>query len=316
MISFLTIIIGIVLALISTLCFNMAIIFQKKGLIEGPEIVFDEGVNGIVKAFKKFFRNKWWMAGAVLGVFGWFPYIFSIGSVGIIITEPVMGIGIVVFVFAAVILLKEQVTWFEYMALGLLAISPVLIALARIKKVNIDFNQLIFPLSLFLLIVVSGSVLCFIIAKIKKDTSLEALFIMFTGSTLFATGGVFTNILAQALIQAEVKITWYILFEIGFGILWGDFYHTWVFIGFWGMATFNLSSFVFYQSGLQKGKALVMYPILDSFALVIPIIAGLFVFQQTFENYILFFIATGMIFVGILILSRFQAEIEKMDKNE
>jgi multidrug transporter EmrE-like cation transporter len=69
----------------------------------------------------------------------------------------------------------------------------------------------------------------------------------------------------------------------------------------------------FYQGAIQKGKAVVMYPILDSIALIIPLVAGLFVFQQTFENTFLFVIAIIFVMIGSLVLSRYQAEIETMD---
>jgi hypothetical protein len=57
----------------------------------------------------------------------------------------------------------------------------------------------------------------------------------------------------------------------------------------------------------------VVFPILDSIGLSIPIIAGTLVFKQTFNNYFLFFLAIVLIFIGTSALGRFQADIETMD---
>jgi len=56
-----------------------------------------------------------------------------------------------------------------------------------------------------------------------------------------------------------------------------------------------------------------MYPILDSIALLLPIFAGLIVFQQTFKYYWLFFLAVILILIATFILSKYQVAIEKME---
>ena len=56
-----------------------------------------------------------------------------------------------------------------------------------------------------------------------------------------------------------------------------------------------------------------MYPLLDSVALLLPIFAGLIVFQQTFENFYLFILALILIVIASFILSKYQVAIEKME---
>lgn len=79
------------------------------------------------------------------------------------------------------------------------------------------------------------------------------------------------------------------------------------------MAVFNLSSLPYYQGGFQKGKILIMYPILDSIALLLPITAGLFVFKQTFSNIYLFTFAVVLSVIATIVLSKYQVAIETMD---
>lgn len=308
-----TVTLGIILVLIATPMFNLGIVFQKMGLRVGPEITFDKGVVGVLKAFKEIAKNKWWILGAILGIVAWFPYVMSIGLVGFMVAEPINSIGIIIVVIAANRILGETVTWYEFLAITLLALSPILIALAGISEVAIDLYEMVIPLTIFLIITFSITIGSFIYSQKKRGTKLEGFFVMLTGSFFLALGGVFTNILAQAIVQANIQLTWYFGIEIFFGIFWFDYIHLWVFIGWWGLAICNLASFAFYQSAFQKSRMAVVFPILDSIGLSIPIIAGILVFKQTFNNYFLFFLAIVLIFIGTSTLGRFQADIETMD---
>jgi hypothetical protein len=319
-----TAIIGITLAVITTFCFNIGIVYQKKGLkeakLKGIEIKTEEGFISLVKTFLKLFKVRSWLIGAILGVVGWFPYIISIGMVGVLVTEPVMATGFIFFVPAAMKILKERVGIIEYIAIGLLTISPILIGLAGISDVDLNLYEFVPSFIIFLAVSLSICIISLTLAKKKRGKSTEGLFIMFGGAILFALGGSATNILAQALIQTGEGFQWYTIFELPFGIFWfllgGTYAHLWVFLGFWMMAAFNLSSLPYYQGGFQKGKILIMYPILDSIALLLPITAGLLVFRQTFSNFPLFFIALICSVFATIVLSKYQAAIEAMDPTE
>ena len=320
-VDIINVILGIILALITTFCFNLGIVYQKKGLsqgkIRGIEIKLEDGFKSVIKTFISLFKNKSWAFGALIGVLGWIPYIISIGLVGIIVTEPVMSTGFIFFVIAAYRILHEKVGIIEYIAIGMLTVSPIMIALAGISDIEIDLIGFFPSLFLFLTITVSISIISLYFARRKRNTALEGLLIMFGGAILFALGGVSTNILAQAFIQANNSFHWYDIFQLPFGIFWFVFTsshpYLWVFIGFWMMAIFNLLSVPFYQGGFQKGKILIMYPILDSIALLLPIFAGLLVFQQTFKFYWLFILAVILIIIASFILSKYQVAIEKME---
>ena len=315
------VVIGILLALVATTAFNLAFVFQKRGLnqasAKGIEIETDKGLKHLIKTFIWLFKNKFWLLGVIIGGGGWIPYVISIGLVGIVVSEPVMATGLIVFVIAATRMLKERVGPLEYVAIGMLTVSPVLIAFAGTSDVAIDFYTFVPAFIIFIVLSVPISIISLIIAKKKKGTSAEGLFTMLGGAILFALGGTATNIWVQALLQASSTINWYVLFELVFGIFWyftsGSYLHLWMFLGFWMMVVFSISSIPFYQGGIQKGKLLIMYPILDSIALLLPIFAGLLVFQQTFTNYVLFFIAIVLIIAATLILGKYQLAFESFE---
>lgn len=308
-----SVILGITLILIATPMFNIGIIFQKIGLVKSKEIRFDKGIKGITSAFKEIIRNKYWLIGAVLGTAAWFPYVMSISLVGFMVTEPINSVGIIIVVIAANRILKEKIMWYEFLAILVLIFSPLLIAFSGISKVYVDLYDMVIPLIIFLSIGFSIAIFCFVMSIKKRGTNLEGFYIMLTGAFVLALGGVFTNVFAQAVRQAGIQLTWYTWAEIFFGIFWGDYYHLWIFIGWWGLVFCGASSFAFYQSAFQKSRIAVIFPILDSVALAIPILAGTLVFKQTFNNYFLFFAAIALIFIGTTTLGRFQARFEELE---
>jgi multidrug transporter EmrE-like cation transporter len=307
---------GITLVLIATPLFHFAVIFQKFGLMQTEEIKFDKGIIGILKTFKIIAKNKWWLLGTLLGIIAWPLYLISIGLVGFMVSEPINSIGIIIIVIAANRILKEKITWFELIAIMLLAISPLFIAAAGISEVVVDLYDMVIPLIIFLTISGGITVYCFVLSVKKRGSRSEGLYIMLVGSLLLAIGGVFTNILAQSIFQANVQFTWYFWAEIGFGIFWGDYAHFWVFLSWWLMAITNVSSIAFYQSAFQKERVAIAFPIFDSIGLSIPIIAGIFVFKQTFQNYYLFFIGILLILIGTLSLGKFQTDLQALDYEE
>lgn len=310
MIDILTTTLGIIIAIISTFCFNFGMVLQKRGLKESSEIKIEKGLGNLLKTFKEFSKNKYWLAGTLLGLIGLIPYVIAMGMVGILVVQPVSTIGLIIFVISAIRILKEKVSLFEIVSIGMLVVSPILIGLAIISDITINFTEFLLPYLLFLIIIISTCVLSFFISKKKRGTRLEGFFIMIIGSLLFSLGATFTNILAQAYNDANINPLFF--WEIIFGIFWFDYLHIWLFCGFWGMIIFNLISIVFFQTALQKIKAVVVVPIHNAIILIVPVLAGLFVFHQKFENILLFLASIVLILISIISLSKFQADIESI----
>ena len=314
MVDILTTILGIFISIIASFCFNFGIVLQKKGLREGSEIKIEEGVRNLYNTFKEFSKNKSWLSGTLLGLIGMIPYAIAMGLVGIVVVQPLMSIGLIFFAVFAVKMLNEKLTYYEIIAVGILIVSPILMALAGITNIFIDLYQFVIPFIIFLSPLIVLCIGFFFLSKQKRGTQFEGIFLMFIGAILYSIGAIFTNILAQAFIEANIFP--FFFWEILFGIFWFDYLHLWMFISAWGMLIFYISSVIFLQSALQKSKALRIVPVQNAIMLIIPIIAGLFVFNQTFQNYLLFAIALGLILISIISLSRFQVKIELIQTNE
>jgi len=316
MIDILTIILGIVLALIATICFSMGFVFQKKGLMQGlPELTFNNGIKNLVNSFLEFFKNKVWIIGILLGIIGWIPFIIAVSLVGILVVQPITSLGLIIFLISSVRILNEKIKKIEIYSAILLGIAPVLIAFSQISQININLFDFLIPFLIFFITSIVLSIGFFLIAKLKEDTPMEGIFLTITGVILNAIGTIFTNIFTQAYNDANISlISPFGWAEILFGIFWFDPYHIWLCISLWGMGLFFLLGIFFYQTGFQKAKASIVYLIINSLSIIIPIFVGLLVFQQKFENLYLFIFALGLIIFGVFNLSKFQARLEEYNQ--
>ena len=311
MVDIITTILGISIALIATTCFNLGIILQKRGLRECREIKIEEGVRSIITVFKELCKNKPWFIGTALGIIGMIPYAIAMGMVGIVVVQPIMSVGLIIFFISAIKILHEKVTYFEVIPIILLISVPFFIGLAQISDPHIDLYRFVVPFLIFFIIMIGLSLLSYFFSKKKRGTRLEGIFIMFIGAIFYSLGAVFTNILAQALVDSNIFIPFF--WEIIFGIFWFEYLHFWTFIGFWGLAVFNIASVIFIQSSLQRSKAVFIIPIQNSITFIIPIIAGLFVFNQNFSNNLFFIITIVIVLISTIILSKYEASIQNID---
>jgi len=313
MVEILNVIGGITLALIATLLFNFGIVLQKIGLSKTPEMNIQNGISNIIESFKYFFKNKYWLTGTIMGLIGLIPYTISMGLIGILVVQPLMSVGLIIFVLAAITFLKEKIKPLEIMGVIMLGISPFLIVFAGISEIRIDLLDFSLPFIIFFVLIIIACISIYYFSILKKGTLLEAISLIIIGGLLFSLGAISTNILAQAIINAKIFPLFF--WEILFGIFWFIFLnshaHLWAFLGFWNLVIFYVLSIIFIQGAYQKGKTIVIVPIQNSIQLIIPIIVGIFIFEQEFENYYLFLFAIALILISIIFLSKFQAEFQR-----
>ncbi|MBD3211876.1 MAG: hypothetical protein GF311_04635 [Candidatus Lokiarchaeota archaeon] len=248
-----------------------------------------------------------------MSMIGWLPFIVAVSLVGIVVVQPITGVGLIVTLFASHILLNEKISLLEVFSAGLLIIAPILITFAGVTNVRIDLFVFIIPFAVYFLASLIFSLICFLLSKRKQNMKIEA--VSLTGVILNANAIIFTNIITQALNEGDINLfSWFGWVKIVFGIFWFDFHHFWACISLWGILFFFIIGFIFYQSGFQKGKASTMYLIINSLSIIIPIIVGIFIFNQRFENILLFIVAVVIILFADINLSKYQAEIEEIEK--
>ncbi|MFX1239182.1 MAG: DMT family transporter [Promethearchaeota archaeon] len=312
-----TILTGITLALIATCMTNVGVALQKKGLMEGlPELTLKKGAGDFGTSFLKYFKNKSWAIGFFLGMAGWIPYVIAQGFVGIVIVQPLQSVGLIVMVIFAHKVLNEKISIPEISAIVLLISSTILIAFSGISSAHIDLHEFVFPFFLFFIVVFSIIFTSILVGRKLKRENVSSLFKIVVAGLLFSLGGLFSNLLAQAFIDSSIRlISPFGWAEVLFSIFWFDYFHLWVFFGFYGLISFNFSGIIFQNNGMQKGKALVLWPIQNGINLIIPIIGGFLIFNQSISNLPIFLLAVILILVATIILGKTQAEMGTLEKS-
>jgi len=310
MADFYTSVIGVIFALIASFCFNFAVIFQKKGLQSLPEINFNEGIKSAFIILWKYLRNRDWFIGSLLGILGCIPYLSAIEMIGILAVQPLTMTGLIAFIFATRYLLNEKIKSIEYIAIFFLISSPLLIIFSGIYKSSFTLNQILLPFLVFLIILI----ICFFFfllfeRKVKKN-SLKSIFLVIDAAILGSLGVVFVNIFLIALKEAKIQLNFLGFIEILFGIFWFDSTHFFLFILFWGIFILNSISFFFLQNAFKKGNVAIARPISNCIYLILPIIAGFFIFNQRCDNLYLFITSICLTTMSVIVLSKFQSKIQ------
>ena len=112
-------ILGIVLALVASVCFGISVALQKYGL----------------KSMKKFsfaamVKNKRWIFALVIGIVGILLYLVALNLADLSLVQPLTSLTIIIPVIAGVAFFKEKIGGIKWALLALVIIGVVLISIS------------------------------------------------------------------------------------------------------------------------------------------------------------------------------------------
>ncbi len=293
----LNLILGVTLAIASTIIFNLGMIFQKKGAEEIGEITLSNA-----KSFVNLVKSKIWLLGFILGIAGGLPYAIALQLIGVAIVQPLQGVGILVIVIFAIKWFNEKLETLEKIGAIFLIISPLIITLGNVGPVQVSIFDLaiINPLIIFYIIFITLIAITFVLYKVLPKGT--ALIVATTAGLFFGIGAISFQLGVNGLLTplfTGATINWVL----------GPFGLLFVMLG-------NLFATFYVQIAYQKGHAAQVVPIINVGNLIIPIFGGVLIFGQVINN--LFFFIPGVIvmFIGVSLLARVQGEIQKEEKQE
>jgi len=289
-------ILGIILAIVATIMFNLGMVFQKKGADEIGEITLSDA-----KSFGSLIKSKIWLLGFILGIIGGLPYFIAMSLIGIAIVQPLTGVGFLIIAFFAVKWFKETLETPEKIGIVLLLISPLIITLGNVGPVQTSVfdPNILPPLIIFYAVFFSLIAITFILYKVSKKGI--AIIVAITSGLFFGIGAISGQLMVEGLMPIITggQVNWVL------GIFGGVL-----------IAVGNLWATFYVQIAYQKGQAAQVVPIINTGNLIIPIFGGVIIFGQVINN--LFFFIPGVIimFIGVSMLSRVQGGIQKENKEE
>ncbi|MHA1650307.1 MAG: hypothetical protein ACTSYB_08940 [Candidatus Helarchaeota archaeon] len=277
--------IGVVLAIIAGLMFTYGAVLQKKAVEAMPDIKMSD-----LETIKPLLKNRTWVTGVIIGVLGGLPYVFSQLYIGIGYTQLLIATGLILLAYMASKMLHESLGIMEYSGITLIVAGTIFLGLAQLSPVNVTLSEPNFFLNMFLfyspLFTVSAIGLLFYKFSDKGAAKILAAI----SGIIFGCGAGFSQVGIMGLADGN-----WLVFIVGYLIL---------LIG-------TVIATVIANVAFQKGKAVVVIPIQSAGNYLIPVVAGLLLFQQIFAFGIWFYPSVVLIMAGVFLLSRIQAEMEE-----
>ena len=273
--------IGIILAIITSLFWNIAPIIQKEALAGMEEIDAGQAIGQT----KKLFGNKKWVLGFSLALVGGLAYMLATEMAGIVAIQPLMNVGLVLLVFLSSRRLGERIDTQAAVGIILLILTPVLITLGGVTEplMFTDFTAII-GYSIFLII---GIIIMLILSK--------RIPILWAPITSFL----------QALAAQFTQWFTLVLFE---GDIIQGFVNALIPLILMGVFTFIAGVYAV-SIGLQRNPAARFNSITGTISMFAVIFGGLMIFGQSITEIPFYVIGLAFGIIGVILLSKYQ-EVE------
>ena len=303
-------VLAVILGVIANSIYNIGLTLKKKGACTLPDI--EE--NTVWQNIKNFSKCKIWVIGFFMTVFQWFILQAAIVIGSLSTVAPTMGIGMIVLVIFSWFYLKEKISVAEI--IGIVAIIAATVALNVVGPIADRDNLTITDINylyketnaiIFMCVFVAIIATFIIISYGRKNKSSGPLLAIASGAgyamaTIFAKGVISSIFNSETtFVEGSLK-SW----------MW------WVYLLL--MCLGYLVAFTSQQMALQKGRAIVVSPILDEINLFTQVMAGIIIFNdwqdlglEPWERSVKS-IAIIVIMVGVAILSFYSAIEEAIKK--
>lgn len=282
-------IIGITLALVGAFINNFGLVLQKRQVNIKGSASDDKGVGDL----GKFFKDPIWVLGILMQTIIYLPFlVLAYDYLGITLVQPISNAGVIFLVLGLILMVNEKLQKkSDYTGVIVLIFGVITIALGGVIgdiTVNIILTYIL-NFWIIIFIILGLSVICFIIVLKNEKTRPMMLGIIAGNSYAFVSLSLqlFTSGLA------ELNHPWSLIFVIG---------------GFAGAVIGTVTGILSTQEAFKRSQAIYIIPFSQLTMNIIPIIAGIVVFQQVIQNPIFFGIGVASIIIGATLLARYFEE--------
>ncbi len=265
---------AVVLALIGTVLVNYSMYMQKRELNELPRLE----IKGALKTIRAFLANVSWLEAQLLMFLGTFVHSLALIFGPLSVVAPIHTSGVVLLAVLAIVKLGERAGLIDWTGIGCTFAGLIFlgISLAGTTGSASAHNNFFTVFFIALLYATAGA--CFLNAFLKKGAREPVLIAIGTGVLL-------------GLNDILEKLFWP---DAG-NRLWNEgFLHVFLSPYLWMIIAIAVVTLFMNQVALQRGKAIVVIPVVNSLSNLIPILVGLMAFGEPFPS------SLGMIFMRLL----------------
>ncbi|OLS29957.1 MAG: hypothetical protein ThorAB25_13060 [Candidatus Thorarchaeota archaeon AB_25] len=272
-------VLGIILAVITSLLWNIAPIIQKEALSEMEEI----DAKNPMKHTRALFAKPRWVLGFLMALVGGLTYLFATQLAGIVVIQPLMNIGLIALVYLSSKRLDEKIDLQAVIGIILLIFTPVFIALGGVSEpvMFIDYTGIL----LYSLVMIVG------VGALAGGTRRIAI--------LWAPITAFVQALAAQFTQ------WFTLVLFGETDILQGFISALLPLILLGVFT-AIAAVYTVSIGLQRNPASRFNAITGTISMFAVILGGVIIFGQVISEILFYGVGLTFGLIGVVLLSKYQ----------
>jgi len=258
---------------------------QKYGLMSLRQLQPADFIKNPAKTFRILFRSKYWVIGNILTFAGIGLLLEIYSLVELSLATPLLNLNIIIVILIGVIVFEENLGVKEGIGAALLLSGILPIAMAATEK-SYSYNPVMFFVFLVALTVV-GALLTFL-PKIKTTLAVQKsteIGYSLAAGTFFGLTAILINMTVISGLGGSFELTnishWFKLINV----------YLFVFI------VYNYLAYLAFQAALSNGRASIVFTLMNGIGLIIPIIGGALIFNESLFVYPYYRI------IGILLIS-------------
>ena len=272
-------VLGIILAVITSLLWNIAPIIQKEALSEMEEI----DAKNPMKHTRALFAKPRWVLGFLMALVGGLTYLFPTQLAWIVVIQPLMNIGLIALVYLSSKRLDEKIDLQAVIGIILLIFTPVFIALGGVSEpvMFIDYTGIL----LYSLVMIVG------VGALAGGTRRIAI--------LWAPITAFVQALAAQFTQ------WFTLVLFGETDILQGFISALLPLILLGVFT-AIAAVYTVSIGLQRNPASRFNAITGTISMFAVILGGVIIFGQVISEILFYGVGLTFGLIGVVLLSKYQ----------
>ncbi len=265
---------AVVLALVGTVLVNYSMYMQKRELNHLPRLE----IKGALKTIRVFISNISWLEAQGLMFLGTFIHSLALIFGPLSVVAPIHTSGVVLVAILAIVKLGERAGVIDWIGIGSTFLGLILLGISLAGTSGSESAHNTFFTGFFIVLLYATAAVCFVNAFRKRGAREPVLIAIGTGVLL-------------GLNDILEKLFWP---DAG-NRLWNEgFWHIFLSPYLWMIVAIAVITLFMNQVALQRGKAIVVIPVVNSLSNLIPILVGLMAFGEPFPS------SPGMIFLRLL----------------
>ncbi len=242
---------------------NYGVFLLKREVDRLPRL----GVHSLWNTLRAFVTSRPWLKAQGLQILGGLLHIVAIGLAPLSLVEPIDTAGICFLVILSVVYLGERARFWDWLGIGIVLLGIVLLGVTMVRPSEaFSYRPVV---TWFFIIILGGLVVrSFWIAFSRKGEDTSG----FAGIGLGVLIGL--NAVLIKLAWNDIGNLWSVYH---LGSLWRSSYAVLAFLG-------SAAAQVFFQVTLQRGRALVIVPLVTGLSNMIPIMVGVLALKDPFPT--------------------------------